>query len=56
MKTLLAWVVERVAKFPRDHKFTIGDRLIETCLDITCHLVDATYRRDRERRSATSGQ
>jgi hypothetical protein len=34
MEALLAWVAERVAKFPRDHKFTTGDRLIETCIDI----------------------
>lgn len=47
MESLLAWTVERVAKFPRDHKFTIGDRLIETCLDITSHLLEAAYRRDK---------
>jgi hypothetical protein len=47
METLLAWVVERVAKFPREHKFTVGDRLVETCLDITSHLVEASYRRDK---------
>jgi len=32
MKELLAWVVEQVAKFPSEHKFTVGDRLVETCL------------------------
>jgi hypothetical protein len=47
METLLAWVVERVVKFPREHKFTVGDRLVETCLDITSHLVEASYRRDK---------
>jgi len=47
MEGLLAWTVERVAKFPREHKFTVGDRLIETCLDITSHLVEASYRRDK---------
>ena len=41
METLLAWVVLRVAKFPCDHEFTVGDGLVETCLDITCALVDA---------------
>ncbi|MCX5742209.1 MAG: four helix bundle protein [Proteobacteria bacterium] len=48
MEALLAWVVERVAKFPREHKFTVGDRLVETCLDVTCHLLDAAYRRDKQ--------
>lgn len=47
METLLAWVALRVAKFPREHKFTVGDRLVETCLDITCALVDASYTRDK---------
>src|SRR3989442_10960420 len=47
METLLTWVAERVAKFPRDHKFTVGDRLIETCLDIQTSLLDAAYRRDK---------
>lgn len=43
MEDLTLWVIERVAKFPRDHKFTLGDRLVETCLDITTDLVEATY-------------
>lgn len=47
METLLASIVERVAKFPREHKFTVGDRLVETCLDITSHLVEASYQRDK---------
>ena len=47
METLLQWVAERVTKFPRDHKFTVGDRLIETCLDVAGHLVEASYRRDK---------
>lgn len=34
MEGLLTWTAERVAKFPRDHKFTVGDRLLETCLDV----------------------
>ena len=47
MESLLTWTVERAAKFPREHKFTIGDRLIETCLDVTSHLLEAAYRRDK---------
>ena len=47
MEALLAWVVERVAKFSREHKFTVGERLVETCLDITGHLIEASYRRDK---------
>jgi len=48
MEGLLTWVAERVAKFPRDHKFTTGDRLVETCIDILTHLLEASYRRDKQ--------
>jgi hypothetical protein len=44
MESLLTWTAERVAKFPRDHKFTIGDRLVEVCLDIMSNLVEASYK------------
>jgi len=47
MEGLLTWTAERVAKFPRDHKFTVGDRLLETCLDVMAALTDAAYRRDK---------
>jgi hypothetical protein len=47
MESLLAWVAERVAKFPRDHRFTVGDSLLHACLDVTEHLIEASYRRDK---------
>lgn len=47
MEDLTLWVVERVAKMPRDHKFTLGDRLIETCLAVTVDLVDASFVREK---------
>jgi hypothetical protein len=47
MEGLLTWTAERVVKFPRDHKFTVGDRLLETCLDVMAALTDAAYRRDK---------
>jgi hypothetical protein len=47
MEGLLTWTAERVAKFPRDHKFTVGDRLLETCLDVMAALTEAAYRRDK---------
>jgi len=43
MEDLTLWVIEHAAKFPRAHKFTVGDRLVETCLDVTTILVEATY-------------
>jgi 23S rRNA-intervening sequence protein len=47
MEALLAWVAERIAKFPREHRFTVGDRLLCACLDVTERLVEASYRRDK---------
>src|SRR5208283_4672429 len=47
MEDITHWVIERVAKMPREHKFAIGDKLVEACLDVTCALVEATYVRDK---------
>jgi hypothetical protein len=47
MEDVTHWVVERVAKMPREHKFAIGDKLVEACLEVTCALVEATYVRDK---------
>ena len=33
--------------FPRSHKFTVGNRLIETCLEAQTSLVEASYVRDK---------
>ncbi len=43
MEELLVWVAERVARFPKQHKFTIGDRWLESCLDTHGALVEAAY-------------
>lgn len=32
---------------PRDHKFTLGDKLVETCLEVTTLLTEASYVRDK---------
>jgi hypothetical protein len=47
MEELTLWVMQRVAQMPRAHKFTVGDRLVETCLDVTGALVDASFTRDK---------
>jgi hypothetical protein len=28
-RDLLVWVIERAAKMPREHKFTVGDKLVD---------------------------
>ena len=45
MEELTAWIVEGVAKMLREHRSTIGNRLIETCLDVTMLLCEAAYTR-----------
>lgn len=47
MEDLTVWVIERVAKMPREHKFTVGDKLVESCLEVTTLLVEASFLRDK---------
>lgn len=47
MEELTGWVVARVAKMPKGPRFTLGDKLMETCLEVTCLLVEASYTRDK---------
>lgn len=39
----------RVAKFPRSYKFTLGDRMVLTALNILESLVEAAYSQDKPR-------
>lgn len=43
------WLLPRVERFPHDFKFTLGDRLQTTGLDLTLALVEAAHavRKDR---------
>jgi hypothetical protein len=43
----LAWLMLTVEKFPRSHKFTIGDRIETTALDVLESLIEATYTKER---------
>jgi 23S rRNA-intervening sequence protein len=43
----LTWLMPTLEKFPRSHKFTIGDRIESIALEVLEALVDATYTRDR---------
>jgi hypothetical protein len=44
---LVLWVVPTVDKYPRNLKFTLGDRTISAALDMLDRLIEATYARDR---------
>jgi hypothetical protein len=41
--------MQKVESFRRSFRFTLGDRLVGTVLDILTRLVDATYSRDKVR-------
>jgi hypothetical protein len=43
----LVWLLPAVEKFPKSHKFTLGDRIEITALNVLESLIEATYTRDR---------
>lgn len=43
----LAWLVPTLEKFPKSHKFTLGDRIQAVALDTLESLIEATYTKDR---------
>lgn len=43
----MLWLAPAVERFPRSHKFVLGDRIQTVALDVYESLIDATYRRDR---------
>jgi hypothetical protein len=43
----LAWLAQAIETFPKTHKFTLGDRIVITALDVLEVLIDATYTRER---------
>ena len=47
MFQFLTWLVPTIENFPRSQKFTLGDRIQATALDVLEALIEATYTRDR---------
>ena len=43
----LLWLLPTVEKFPKSHKFTLGDRIETIALNVLEALIEATYTRDR---------
>jgi 23S rRNA-intervening sequence protein len=43
----LAWLMPTIEKFPKSHKFTIGDRIETIALDVLEALIEATYTKER---------
>jgi 23S rRNA-intervening sequence protein len=43
----LLWLMPVVEKFPKSHKFTVGDRIENAAVDVLEALIEATYTKDR---------
>ncbi len=43
----LLWLIPAIEKFPRAHKFTVGERIERTALDVLEALIEATYTKER---------
>lgn len=46
---LILWAVPQVSKFPRDHRFGLGDRTVGHLYDLLELLLEASYSRDKAR-------
>ena len=44
---LVLWLVQKVEKFPKSYRFSVGQRLVDTGLDLLLLLVEAAYRKDK---------
>ena len=45
--TLNAWMLQIIDKFPRNHKYLLGDKIQSAGIDLMLAVVDATYTKDR---------
>jgi len=43
----LNWLMPTIARFPREQRFLLGDRIQSTALDVLEALIEATYTRER---------
>ncbi|MFN7921816.1 MAG: diversity-generating retroelement protein Avd [Bryobacteraceae bacterium] len=39
------WIVPKVENFPKSQRFSIGQQILQSSLDLLMHLVDATYQK-----------
>jgi hypothetical protein len=44
---IVLWLVGHVGKFPRSHRFVLGERIETAMLDVLLLLVEAAYERDK---------
>ena len=48
------WMLPKVEKFPRSYRFSVGDRLIASTLDVLLMLVEAAYSSEKTKPEAGS--
>ena len=44
---LALWLIQKVERFPRSYRFSLGDRLVARVLDVMEALVEAAYSTDK---------
>ena len=44
---VLKWLLPKVSKLPRSHKFTQGERAMNLGLDVLTHLAETDYSREK---------
>lgn len=44
---LTRWLAERVARFPKAHHYTVGQRMVNTLLDVQELLIEAHYSKEK---------
>ena len=42
------WLLPKVENFPRSYRFSVGERLVSTALDLLVSLVEASYATDKK--------
>jgi hypothetical protein len=47
MYDVLKWLIPQISKFPRSHKFTLGDRVTNIGLDVLMLLIEASYTKEK---------
>jgi len=46
---LTHWYIEKLSRLPRNHRFTLGEKIQNTLLDLLILLSDAIYSKDKKR-------
>ena len=44
---LILWLMQQIPKFPRSHRFVLGDRIERGILDVLDLLIEAAYTRNK---------